>query len=206
MKLNLRRSMTVLATVLVATAFLSSGCSSFGQTEGSRHYIYASLDELIGDSDLAIEGTVVGQSTIEDADGATLTALTVATTIQYSPKGLGLKPVDAGAVRSAAPRLTSKEVQVLQSGAPGAGPAPTLKTGTDYLLFLTHSGLKGKLADAYFVTGAVAGIFEAADGATNNRTATDGAGTLARTSKEDPGLPATLTRDQLDQWSPTRPS
>lgn len=203
MNLHLRHSMTVLATVLAATVFLTSGCSSLVQTEGSRHHIYASLDELIGDSDLAIEGTVVGQSTIEDADGGTLTALTLATTIQYSPRGLGLKPVDAGAVRSAAPQLTSKEVQVLQAGAPGVGPAPTLKAGTDYLLFLTHSGLKGKLADAYFVTGAAAGIFEAADGAT---TRTDGAASLARTSKDDPGLPETLTRDQLDQWNPTRPS
>ena len=201
MNLNLRHSMTVLATVLAATVFLTSACTGLVQTEGSRHHIYASLDELIGDSDLAIEGNAVDQSTIEDADGGTLTAVPLATTIQYSPRGLGLKPVDTGAARGAAPLRTSKEVLVLQVGAPGAGPAPALKAGTDYLLFLTRSGLKGKLTDAYFVTGGVAGIFEAADRAT-----TKGATSLARTSNEDTGLPETLTRDQLDQWNPTRPS
>ena len=194
MNLHVRRSILTVATVLVAAVLLTSACSLV-QTEGSRHHLYTSLAELIGDSQLAIEATVVGTPTSVDGDGLTLTALTLEATTQYFPTGLGLAPVDAGAVRGAAPRLTSREVVLLPSGAPGTELAPALKAGTDYLLFLTRSGLKGKLADAYFVTGAVAGVYEAADDGTR----------LARTSHEDPGLPETLTRDQLRGWSPTRP-
>lgn len=192
MKVNrLRRSMLVVASAVVATALLLSACASLVRSEGSRHHIYSSLDELIGDSQLVVEATVRDWSATE-ADDIALTSFRMSAMLQYFPEGLGLKPVDGGESSEADPLVTS-DVQVLQVG---AGLAPTLRAGERYLLFLTRSGLKGELADAYFVTGGVAGMYQSSD---------EGK-TFTRTSNEDPGLPETLARDQLSRWDPTRPT
>lgn len=185
----------VAAIALVSTTLIVAACGSLMHGEGSRHHIYSSIEEVIGDSTLVIEATIVATSGVETGDGVGLTSLTAQVATQYFPEGLGLSPVDGGKGGGADPKLDSGEVQVLQAGAAGTGPVPGLREGGTYLLFLTHSGLEGELAGAYFVTGAVAGIYES----------TDGGSSFTRVSEDDPALPTVLSKDDLAGWSPSTP-
>ena len=65
------------------------------------------------------------------------------------------------------------------------GPVPALTVGTTYLLFLVPTGLPDDPPLTFYVTGAVAGIYESSDGE------------FRRVSDQDPGLPATLSPDDL---------
>lgn len=67
--------------------------------------------------------------------------------LQGTPaKGEGLEPSDKVSVR-------------LLGSADQAGPAPLLKVGGIYLLYLTPSGLDGELASQFNVTGGTAGLY-----------------------------------------------
>ncbi|MFT4295713.1 MAG: hypothetical protein QM582_09910 [Micropruina sp.] len=176
-------------SALVVSALLFSACGGLGG-EGSRHQIYASLEELIGDSALIVAGTVSGVSAVNQ--GMAQTAATVSVAVRYFPEDLGRAPSDGG--DPADPPRSASSVRVLQVGTPWMGPAPTLQPGSSYLLFLSRSGLDGDFADVYFVTGGVAGMYRGVDGTR-----------FTRVSDEDPGLPATITRETLDGWNPTRP-
>lgn len=79
-----------------------------------------------------------------------------------------------------------------------------MKTGSNYLLFLVHSGLSGDLASQYYVTGADAGIYLAAATAkakvqTGTATEQDISGGTFNRVNNDSGdnLPATLTVDEV---------
>lgn len=159
---------------------------------GSRAFIYESLDELVGSSDLIIEATIGGTSRPGGGDDPTGVVADVVT--QYLPEDLGTAPVDDAHPSDPLSTLTTSTVEVLQYGAGSPGQPPRLEDGETYLLFLNRSMLRGDLADAFFVTGAVAGIYTAGPG-----------GVFERVSTEDPGLPAEIDAADLSAWRRVAP-
>jgi hypothetical protein len=64
-------------------------------------------------------------------------------------------------------------------------PTPGLRVGATYLLFLVPTDVPDDPALTFFVTGGVAGIYEYSEGG------------FRRVSEEDPGLPETISLDDL---------
>jgi hypothetical protein len=146
--------------VALSILALLAGCTS--GSSGSRHTLYDSLDALVADSTVAVVGQVleVGETLIVGHPGTDAA-------FQVEEQYLSDDPLD--------------EITVRQMGA-----APTLRVGDTYLLFLVPTGLPDDPPLTYYVTGAVAGIYEFTDGE------------FRRVSDEDPGLPATVLPDELD--------
>ncbi len=120
---------------------------------GSRVRMYASLDELIADSGAIILGSVTEQH--PGPDGTTVS--TIAVERSFTPPDLGKTslepPVDVVAGNSISVRTFG--------GMTSSLPAASLTPGARYLLFLSPTGLPSAGDDEFFVTGVVAGIYEA---------------------------------------------
>ena len=142
---------------------------------GSRVVMYSSLDELIADSGAVLVGTVVDQG--PGPDGTTVS--TVEVERAFNPAELGsTSPEPPVSVRSG----TTVQVRTFGDAASSLPSAP-LQPGERYLLFLTPTGLPSAEDDEFFVTGVVAGIYEA-QGDRYVRSADDG-DTLPETLRED---------------------
>lgn len=153
----MRRMSLVPAAVLAALVLAASGCSSQG-VSGSRHTIYDSYESLAADSAAVVIGRVASQ--YED----TLEGASVPHTVSV------VEVVEEPTVEGVAAKLEANRAVSLSSGTVievrqlgGADfeetPAPLMRVGEEYLLFLTPSGLDGEFASQYFVTGANAGLF-----------------------------------------------
>lgn len=119
----------------------------------SRVTLYGSLDELVADSGAVVAGTVVEQG--PGPDGTTVSTIDVARV--FAPSTLGStspEPVvqvpESGTVR----------VRTF-GGAVSSVPTTSLVPGATYLLFLTPTGLPNAEDDEFFITGVVAGLYEA---------------------------------------------
>lgn len=143
-------------TAVVATALLliaASGCSSTTQTgmDGSRHELFESLQALSGASSAVAVVEVIDQTTTTDDIPTTIS--TVKVIESFTPEGLA----EALAVD---PSKVADSIQVRQMGAAGMGlPYSILQIGDKYLLFLTPSGLEGKEAVQFYITGGSAGMY-----------------------------------------------
>ncbi len=143
-----RRIASIAAAAVIAAAGLA-GCTSAtaSHSDASRVRFYSSVQELAADSTAIVSGTVTAQNTATDIDPTTVFTISTVT-VKDAPKGSGLTP--------------GSTVEVRQFGDSNqVGPAPLLTQGTDYLLYLTASGLSGPLASQYYVTGGTAGVYEA---------------------------------------------
>lgn len=151
---------------------------------GTRHHIYTSLDDLVGDAKVVVTGTA-GAVGLHKVDGSIFTATTVEVAEQFFPEGLGTKPVDTPTETYEPPEVLGHAITVRQVGDPGTGPGPALETGREYLLFLVPTGLAEDSETTFYVAGAVAGMY-----------VRDGEA-YKRLSDEDPELPETLTTQAL---------
>jgi len=127
----------------------------------SRIKLYGSVRELAADSALIIIATPQSQVVTADIDG--LIDFTLATVrIDQVIKGpAGVKTGSLIVVRqTGAYERTGLEKE---PNLPQAPPVPLLEMGARYLLYLTPSGLDGDKASQFYITGANAGLYKAAD-------------------------------------------
>ncbi len=130
----------------LAASLLLTGCASVARpsSEGSRSRLYSSVADLAADSEAVITGTVTRQHSATDIDPVT----------DFTISTVGVTAVVRGDIP------VGSTVEVRQFGTPkGVGPAPLLVPGSDYLLYLTPSGLDGDLSAQYYVTGGSAGLY-----------------------------------------------
>lgn len=122
--------------------------STSESTGTSRAKLYGSVDELAADSAAVLVGRVDATDVTRDVDGATDFTLATVTVLK--------------AVKGSAD--ADGTVTVRQTGsAAQRTPETLLRTGDVALLFLAESGLPGDQAGQYYITGAGAGLYEAAD-------------------------------------------
>ncbi|HET8927452.1 MAG TPA: hypothetical protein VFN24_06430 [Microbacterium sp.] len=152
-------------------------------SHGSRHYLYSSLDDLVGDAKVVVVGTVESSSPAQ-VDGAAFTEFNIAVEEELFPPSLGQKPIDEHTPAYTKESLGADAIIVRQVGAPGTGPAPDLKIGEEYLLFLSPTGLPDDPDTTFYITGGTAGMFTSENGA------------FTRLSDEDE-LPRTLSLSDL---------
>ena len=145
---------------------------------GSRVKMYTSLDELIADSGAVVAGTVVDQQ--PGPDGTTVATVDVERT--FVPEGLGSTSLTPTVQ---VPEGSAVRVRTF-GGVVTSLPSAPLEPGGSYLLFLSPTGLPSADEDEFFITGVIAGIYEA-DGNRYVRAADDG-----------DALPAEVRVDELD--------
>ena len=112
----------------------------------ARVRLYSSTAEFAADSAVVVIGTAKSEAVAADIDGVTEFTL-----VQFVPDE----------VLQGADQIDGREaIVVRQTGSAKQGsPAPLMVLGERYLLYLTPSGLEGKLADHFYVTGANAGLY-----------------------------------------------
>lgn len=152
----------VLTFVLVSSAFILTGCSTNSMhLDGSRAALYDSVAAIAADSGVVATVKVGSQVVLEAEIPYTVSTVEVEQT--FSPDGLGENlPEEArGGV------MTGDRIDVRQLGTAeyASLPAPLMKTGSTYLLFLTPTMLKGEAGADFFVVGGNAGIYSS-DGKT----------------------------------------
>ena len=133
----------------------SSGDPAAGPSTGmgSRVRMYSSLDELISDSGAIVTGVVVDRQ--PGPDGTIM--FTIDVERSFTPAALGAaSPTPIPAV----PDGSAVRVRTF-GGVVSSLPSAPLEPGGRYLLFLTPTGLPAADDDDFFITGVVAGIYEA---------------------------------------------
>jgi len=182
----------VLALTIVSAASCSYGSSSApaglsGSTAGadlSRTKLYDGVAALAKDSSEIVTVSVTDRSSVADIEPTTKFTLSTATVTSVVKSVRGLAP--------------GASIIVRQTGSPGeSGAAPFLEEGRQYLLFLTPSGLERSRGDQYYVTGAEAGLYEAAEQRGAAQGSEHGATYVQMQRDEDDDLPATLSPDQI---------
>jgi hypothetical protein len=156
------------AVVAIGAAVSLAGCASPEEpavvrgVDGSRHEIYDSVDGLVQDSSAVVTVEVLSQERgeLDAPEGVLATPLTISTV-----RVLELAEPDELAETLPGGESTvavGDELVVRQLGDAEmeSTPAPIMEIGGSYLLFLTPTGLPGEAADEFYVTGAVAGLFE----------------------------------------------
>ena len=138
-----------LALLLVALPLASCGntASDFQASHASRVKLYTGSKALTKDSALVIVGRVSGQMVSQDITPGfdfTLSTFTVGQVLK------GRQVVEPGA--SVVVRQVGSSSQV--------PPTALMEPETDYLLYLTPSGLPAPLDAQYYVTGGNAGLYE----------------------------------------------
>lgn len=161
----LRKMMRSAAALIVlgVTITGATACAA-SSSAGSRATLYDGLDAISADSSAIVIGTVRQQV----GEGSTTVSSVEVANAPSNPQ-LGANLDDgAGSVE------VGDVVDVRQDA------EPFLESGVEYLLFLTPSELAGDAASQYFITGAVAGLYER-DGSEFRRVVTDSGDTMPET-------------------------
>lgn len=182
------RIIRTLATVSVAVMLTTTGCTQTGST-ASRSKLYDHLDGLSGDSTLVAVVDVVDQYVDERLEDMPSTVSRVRVAERFTPKLLA--STAEAEVRERAGLLAEGEmdlnVRQLGDGRMVETPAPILKPGTRYLLFLTPTMLEGDSGTDMYITGGSAGLYTVGS---------DGTFTHVESDDGDK-LPDTLSAEQL---------
>jgi hypothetical protein len=195
----MKRRLTVAVAVITGTVAVGLvGCSTPGpvQIHGSRTELYDSVQGIAADSSLVAVVDVRSQEVIKAASDRDIpyTLSTVSLVDTFSPTGLA-KELPKGVDATAIPE--GSEIVVRQMGTSEvATPAPILKPGGKYLLFLTPSMLEGDAASQFYVVGGSAGVFEAPSDVASRG---EGAEFTHGPFEEGDTLPETLTAKDLTQ-------
>ncbi|GMA23474.1 hypothetical protein GCM10025864_12330 [Luteimicrobium album] len=176
------------AAIISALAACSSANDGVAGSEGSgadgsRARLYNSPEDMASDSSAVIVGTVSGTRTVDDIDATT----------DFTLSDLRVDKVLKGGFAEGA------SITVRQLGSKEqAPPATLLKPGSEYLLYLTASGLDGDLAKQYYVTGGNAGLYAASANSTAStraNLAADDAGFAQVDPEPGENLPESLTAE-----------
>jgi hypothetical protein len=177
---RMRSGLTAVLVAVGSTALLAACSSTYSDSHGSRVERYTSVEQLAEDSALIAVGTVVEQTTATDIDATTPFTLS---SFEITEVSKGDAAVGEG-----------DNIIVRQIGSEAeAGPADLFERGATYLLYLTPSGLEGKLASQFYVTGGTAGIYQA-ESASRGSDSTDALFTHAPSDEGDV-LPDSLSVD-----------
>lgn len=137
--------------IVAASAMLAmTGCSTpdpVAEGDYSRVTFYDSVEELKADSDAVVVGRVVDQEVADDIEEG----------FHFTLSHVEVMEADAESGLAAGDTIVVRQV-----GGEDTPPMTDLLGREDtYLLFLTLTGLDGKLATQYYPTGVVAGIYVA---------------------------------------------
>lgn len=162
--MSIRRS-AISAAIIAAAAVGLGGCSTPGSVhmDGSRSELYDSVQGISADSSMVAVVEVTDQEVLTASSDRDIpyTLSTVSLISTFAPTGLARELPEGVTATAAKP---GNQIVVRQMGtAEMETPAPILKTGEKYLLFLTPSMLEGEAASQYYVTGGSAGVFDAPD-------------------------------------------
>jgi len=153
----LRKMMRSAAALIVLGVMITAATAcAASSSAGSRSTLYDSLDAISADSSALVIGTVRQQV----GEGSTTVSSVEVTNAPSNPQLGSNLDDDPAAVE------VGDVVEVRQDA------EPFLESGVEYLLFLTPSELPGDAASQYFITGAVAGLYER-DGGEFRRVVTD---------------------------------
>lgn len=147
---TLARRLAGLATAVASVAIAAAGCSTpdpVPESEYSRVAFYDSLEALRADSDAVVVGRVVDQEVADDLEPG----------FHFTLTQVEVMDADATSGLAAGDTIVVRQV----GGADTPPPANLLGPEDTYLLFLTLSGLDGRLATQFYPTGVVAGIYVA---------------------------------------------
>lgn len=126
----------------------------------SRAETYESLDQLIADSSIAIEGHVVG-GTAGEIPSSDKGGPSMPTTVALVEIASVVPLTGASTDVAFAEQRAGDVIRVVQLGTTESGAEyPFLRSGVDYLLFLTASNRSLAEKPEYFVTGVWAGMFQ----------------------------------------------
>ncbi len=142
MRAPMRCAGGAVVAMMLATAL--AACAGFSGSSGSRHTLYESIDALAADSSVIVVGTVAEQR----GDDTTTISTTEVGNAPANPQ------LGANLDGDHAPVVVGDVVGVRQDIAPFLAP------GSEYLLFLTLTMLPGAAASQYYITGAVAGLYQ----------------------------------------------
>lgn len=188
---------SVLLVASITAGLVACGTTETSGMHGSRAELYNSVEAISADSSLVAVVTVKSQDVLKAATDRdipyTLSTVSVVTT--YAPEGLGTENLEGS---KASVRVEAgSEIVVRQMGTSEIDtPAPVLKAGENYLLFLHPTMLEGEAASQFYVTGGSAGIYAApSDAAFESE---DGQ-FIHGPFEEGDTLPPTLTAQDLQQ-------
>lgn len=147
---------------LALTALLLSGCITTGSS-GSRGETYESLNALVGDSAVVAEVKVTEQTV--DTALAPMTLSTAEVVEPFAPEGLA-STLESSTTGTSLEVESGASVTIRQLGTPDMTqtPAPLLKVGESYLVFLRPTELKGDPATTFYIVGGDAGIYSGSNG------------------------------------------
>lgn len=140
---------------------LVTGCvpSDTHEAHATRVSLYASEEALAADSSLIVVGDVDNQVVKQDLDGG----------LDFTLSTIRISDVVKGSNRF----HVGDTVVVRQHGSDEQPPpGPILDAEGTFLLYLTPSGLGGKLGAQFYITGATAGVYESATGGAQSRSVT----------------------------------
>lgn len=146
--------------IAASLLLLQAGCatnSADGGGSGSRAVLYDSIEALASDSTAIVVGAVVDQRADGDATISTLDVLSAPSSPQLGANAPEAEPVSVG-----------DTVDVRQD----PSSRPLLKTGKEYMLWVTPTMLPGDAASQFFITGSNAGLY-LVDGDIARRAVTD---------------------------------
>ena len=195
--MNIRKSAISVAIVLSVAGGLVA-CSTPGtvQMDGSRSELYDSVQGIAADSSLVAVVEVRSQEVLKPASDKDIpyTLSTVSLISTFSPTGLARElPNGVNATQMTA----GSEIIVRQMGTSEMDtPAPILKAGEEYLLFLTPSMLEGEAGSQFYVTGGSAGVYDAPSDVASRA---DDAAFTHGPFEEGDTLPDTLTVKEISQ-------
>ncbi|MFJ2370624.1 hypothetical protein [Microbacterium sp. NPDC087665] len=190
MRIPNRLRLAAPAALLFSASLVVSGCAtSTTGIEGSRHTLYPDVTSLAADSSAVVDVVVESQEVVQAEIPYTLSTVTVVEPFQ--PKALAAN-LDAAAPVAAAETLVIRQ---LGSTEEVTVPAPLLKVGERYLLFVTATMMEGEASSQFYVTGVSAGIYE------SEIVGEARAGEVGTYTRVDPEsgdtLPATLSASEL---------
>lgn len=158
--------------VTVGIAVSLSACAMSG-SEGSRHTLYESVDDLSAASSAIVVGTVGEQELVETDMPNTVSTFTVEKALAQDSLGTELEG-------GRSPFTSGQVIEIRQLGSSGTSspPAPLLQKDGTYLLFITPTMLPDETeARQFYITGGNAGLYKE-DGKVFVRVVTDSGDSL----------------------------
>lgn len=177
----------LLAIVLLAGCSQSSGVG----THGARAEIYTSVGALVEDSSAIATVVIDSSDQTRSSAGSPLTVATATVIENVAAPSVGLDSRE-GALDTSLE--LNDVITIRQMGSPDTDQeTPYLQPGETYLVFLASTGLPDVPDTEFYITGAVAGIYESDDDSASRGSAPQ----FERLGEDPDKLPEFLTTEEI---------